>query len=812
MSLSPPDSLASYHLESGLSIHSHTTTKQRIVSQPSPPASSSSSFSPPAALPTAENFTLFRQFLGFLIFLSLFTILLALLFLTSNALYLIFVLASCIAALLFTLQLTNNVFRSDPSLVQLREMRQITAAIQSGSEGFLRVQYSSIAFIAFLVALGLSMLYWIREAPPNSSINSTTLALVTGFSYLIGAFCSALAGFIGVFINVRANFRVAAAASKLNYIEALLLTFRGGAISALLSTAFCILGLTLLYVACYICFHVFGSIPAREIPILLSGYSFGGALVALFMQLGGGIYTKAADVGADMCGKIEKGIPEDDPRNPAVIADLVGDSVGDCAGTNSDIFESVSAEILGTMILGAGLTVELGLPDDSFVFFPLVIHALDLLISGLGIFLTHPKNSSEDPLDTMKRSYTICMAVASVLFILTCRIMLANPVAPSAWVYFAGCGLVGIFTSFALIRSTQYYTDYHYAPVKRIVHASLTGHGTNVIAGIATGLESTAPPVIILSFALLSSYTLGANSGLPPHSAGIYGTAVATMGMLCTAVYVLAMNNAGPIADNAGGIVEMSGQPDAVRAITDRLDAAGNVTKAASKGFAVGGSALSCFVLFQAFLDEISALVGRNFDVVNLSKVEVLVGSLLGIMMIFLFAGWAMSAVGASAQKVVWEVRRQFKADPRILEGTALPDYQQCVSIVTKDALKEMVKPALLALLTPICTGFLFKWIGQNSGRPLLGVEVIAAFMILATLTALLMATFMDNAGGAWDNAKKFVEAQGLKGSDQHKAAVTGDTVGDPLKDTAGPALHVLITTMSTTILVLGPLFVGKVN
>jgi len=538
------------------------------------------------------------------------------------------------------------------------------------------------------------------------------------------------------------------------------------------------------------------------------GYGFGGALVALFMQLGGGIFTKAADVGADMCGKVEASIPEDDPRNPAVIADLVGDNVGDCAGSMADLFESVSAEVIGTMILGAALAHEANLPEpEPWIFFPLIIHALDLVISSIGIMLTKPSSDKEDPLATMQRAYAVCMALAMGGFAITCRVLLATPSAPSAWWYYTLCGWVGIGMSFCIIRSTQYYTDPDHAPVKRIAAACQTGHGTAVIAGVSVGLESACAPTVIIAFSLLTAYTLGQSSGLPGVAAGVFGTAVATMGMLCTAVFVLSMNNFGPIADNAGGIVEMSGQPSDVRVITDRLDSVGNVTKAASKGYAVGGSALSCFVLFQAFLDEISSFSGVSFSVINLAQVEVVVGGLLGMMMIFLFAGWAMQSVGVTAQKVVWEVRRQFKNKPGIMDGTDRPDYDACVAIVTREALKEMVWPALLALLLPVAVGFGFKAFGVWTGRPQLGVEVVASFMMLGTLAGLLMAMFMDNAGGAWDNAKKLIESQGQKGSDAHKAAVTGDTVGDPFKDTAGPALHVIITTMSTTILVLGPLF-----
>lgn len=728
---------------------------------------------------------------------------------TSSAFYITIVLLICIFSLLYTLHLTQWIMSKDDSNA---EMRVVSEAIREGSEGFLRVQYGTIFVLAIIVAVALAILYLFRD-PPSHEVSRATMSFVTAVSYLIGAFCSALAGYIGVWVSVRVNIRVAVAASKFSYSDALLLSFRGGAVSACLSASLCILGVTVLYVFCHLFFCVFGSVHANHVPMLLAGYGFGGALVALFMQLGGGIYTKAADVGADMVGKIEQNIPEDDCRNPAVVADLVGDNVGDCAGSMADVFESIAAEVIGTMILGATLASEAKIANpEPFIFFPLVIHALDLVISAAGIIMTRISHDHEDPIEPMKRSYAVSMGIACVAFMATCRLMLYTDVAPHAWWSYGLCGWVGIAMSFVIIRSTQYYTDYHYDPVKRIADASKTGHGTNVISGISVGLESTAIPSITIAVCLFTAYTLGRTSGLPSVAAGVYGTAVATMGMLCTAVYILSMNNFGPIADNAGGIVEMSGQPEQVREITDRLDAVGNVTKAASKGYAVGGSALSCFVLFQAFLDEISAYTHVHMDTINIAKVEVVVGGLMGIMMIYLFAGWAMQSVGKTAQQVVWEVRRQFKDKPGIMDGSDKPDYGSCVSIVTKAALKEMIRPALLALLLPVFIGFFFRYVGSQTGRPMLGIEVIAAFMMFGTLSGLLMASFMDNAGGAWDNAKKLIESRGEKGSEAHKAAVTGDTVGDPFKDTAGPALHVIITTMSTTILVLGPMFVGTMH
>jgi len=422
------------------------------------------------------------------------------------------------------------------------------------------------------------------------------------------------------------------------------------------------------------------------------------------------------------------------------------------------------------------------------------------------------RESELDPLVPMKRGFVFSTAIAIVIFLLTARIMLHTDKAPSAWLHFAFCGLFGIATSYLLILITQYYTDYAFAPVRRIVDASATGHGTNVIAGISVGLESCLFPALVICSSLLVSYNLGYYSGLPAVKAGIFGTAVCTMGMLSTAVYILSMNNFGPIADNAGGIVEMSGQPHAVRVVTDRLDSCGNVTKAASKGYAVGGSALACFVLFQAFLDEVSIALKSSFSNINLARVECVCGAVIGITMIFVFAGWSMESVGRTAQEVVWEVRKQLETRPGIMDGSQRPDYARCVSIVTRAALREMRKPAIMALSTPVLVGILFKMLGWAQGAPQLVLEVLATFMLFATLTGLLMAVFLDNAGGAWDNAKKFIESQGKKGTNEHKAAVTGDTVGDPFKDTAGPSLHVIITSMSTTILVLGPLFVSRVS
>ena len=774
-----------------------------------PPPRGSRAYSPKpvsASLDNKQSLEAFQKLVYVMVGLAGFCMFLGLISMGSRSGYMFLVLLICIGSFFLILYLARWIIShadNEP------EMRKISDYIREGAQGFLTVQYNAIASMAVVVCVVLFVIYLFREST-SKDVSRFTLAVLTSASFLIGCFCSALAGYIGVWSSVRVNIRVAIAAANRNYLQCFLLCFRGGALSACLSASMCILGICALYLFCHIIFVDIAGMSVHEVPVLLAGYGFGASFVALFMQLGGGIYTKAADVGADMCGKIEVTLPEDDPRNPAVIADLVGDNVGDCAGSMADVFESIAAEIVGTMILGASLAHEAKAENiESFIFFPLVIHAFDLVVSGVGVMAVQSRGRNEPPLTTMLRGYAIAMGLAVVAFIVATRTMLYTAVAPSAWISFCGCGIVGIVTSYLLVLITKYYTDYDYTPVKTIARASRSGHGTNIIAGIGVGMESTGLPIIVISIALMISYSLGRNSGLPGAAAGVYGTAVATMGMLCTAVFVLSMNNFGPIADNAGGIVEMSGQGDDIREITDMLDAVGNVTKAASKGYAVGGSALACFVLFQAFLDEVSILVGKKFENINIANVEVVIGGMLGVMTIFLFTGWAMAAVGNTAEKVVEEVRRQLRNMPGILASppTQKPEYAKCVAIVTKGALSAMIKPAALALAMPVIVGFVFRWIGGMTGQKLLGLEVVAGFMMFGSITGLLMAIFLDNAGGAWDNAKKLIEKSGEKGSEQHKAAVTGDTVGDPFKDTAGPSLHVIITTMSTTILVLGPLF-----
>ena len=679
------------------------------------------------------------------------------------------------------------------------EMRRISDAIQEGAGAFLRRQYRTIFTLSVFLAALIFVLYAFFRSPHPGEPPATTMAFWTTLSFVFGALCSGIAGLIGMFVAVRANIRTASAA-RWSLNRALQIALRGGAVSGLFVVAMSLLGVGGLYTIV----HAFAVVPPERIPLLIVGYGFGASFVALFAQLGGGIYTKAADVGADLVGKVEAGIPEDDPRNPAVIADLVGDNVGDCAGRGADLFESTAAENIGAMILGAGLaaanpTAFGGLAMLGVILFPLVVRAFGLIASIIGILIVRSRED-EDPMHALNRGYMATALLAAAGFT-GGTWWLLNPVtAPHAWWHFALCGVIGIATSIAFVYITQYYTEYRYRPVQSIAAASVTGPATNIIAGFAVALECTALPTFAIGAAIIASYKIGASSGL--EHAGLFGTAVATMGMLGTAAYILAMDTFGPITDNAGGVIEMSHQPEDIRRRTDRLDAVGNTTKALTKGYAIGSAALAAFLLFSAYLDEVRAL-GSPLAAVDISKPEVFVGGLLGAMLVFWFSALAIGAVTRAAVSVIKEVRRQFQADPGILKGTSKPDYGRAVDIVTVGALKEMVAPGLLAVGMPIAVGLVFKLFH-------VGAEAVAAFLMVGTIGGILVATMLNNGGGAWDNAKKFIETgqYGGKGSPAHKAGVVGDTVGDPFKDTAGPSLHVLIKLLSTVTLVLAPLFV----
>ena len=679
-------------------------------------------------------------------------------------------------------------------------MQAISNAIKEGAEAFIKRQFKTIIILALVFAAFLFIGYGFLRSHQSFDPVDTALSLAfwISLSFSLGAACSLVAGYIGMWISIRTNIRTAAGTMK-SVNEGLRIALRGGAVSGLLVVAMSLLGVSGLYILVRLTTAVD---PAR-IPFLIIGYGFGASFVALFAQLGGGIYTKAADVGADLVGKVEAGIPEDDPRNPAVIADLVGDNVGDCAGRGADLFESTAAENIGAMILGAVMAAQFPLANPAWVLgvmlFPLVARAFGIIASVVGIMAVKVKEN-EDPMKSLNRGYYLAVILAMLGFGLATRLLLYNEAVPNAWLYFFACGIIGVVTSMAFVFITQYYTEYKYRPVKSIAEASRTGPATNIISGIAVGLESTALPVLVISAAILSAYYLGKNSGFP--NAGLFGTAVATMGMLATAAYILAMDTFGPIADNAGGIVEMSKQPAEAREKSDRLDAVGNTTKALTKGYAIGSAALAAFLLFSAYLDEVRNY-GTPLESVDIAKPAVFVGGLLGAMLVFLFSALAIRAVGRAAYYVINDVRAQFKEKPGILAGTDKPDYGRCVDIVTKGALKEMIAPGLLAILFPIAVGMGFRLLG-------IGAEAVAAMLMVGTIAGILMALFFNNGGGAWDNAKKFIEMgnYGGKGSDTHKAAVVGDTVGDPFKDTAGPSIHVLIKLLATITLVLAPLFI----
>lgn len=709
--------------------------------------------------------------------------------------------AISIFALLFAVFLIKNVMKRDTGTARMQE---ISNAIKEGAEAFLRRQNRTIIILAIIFTFLVYLLYIVQKPETAGWVAA---------SFILGALCSVASGYIGMWVSIRANIRTASEAMK-TMNGALQTALRGGAVSGLFVVALSLLGV----VGMFWLAKTYGGFEPAKIPFYIAGYGFGASFVALFAQLGGGIYTKAADVGADLVGKVEAGIPEDDPRNPAVIADLVGDNVGDCAGRGADLFESTAAENIGAMILatllyeanpqifGSQPEILLGI-----ILFPMVARAFGLISSIIGIMSVKAKET-EDPMNALNRGYYLTAFLAMIGFGVAAYWTFGTGdvavKAPHAWWHFFISGIIGILTSVLFLWITQYYTEYRYKPVKDIANACKTGPATTIIQGVAVGFECVAYPAIVIAAAIISSYLLGVSSGL--KEAGFFSTAVATMGMLGPAAFVLAMDTFGPITDNAGGIVEMSQQPEEIRKKTDRLDAVGNTTKALTKGYAVGSAALAAFLLFEAFIVELKEYGLKDFGGVDISKPEVFIGALMGGMLVFLFSSWAIKAVGNAAQSVIQNVRDQFKAKPGILQGTEKPDYAQCVDIVAKQALREMVKPGLLVVLMPIVVGFLFKLLYKADITSATGAEVVAGTLLIGTVTGVIMALFLNNSGGAWDNAKKYIETGmlGGKGSDAHKAGVVGDTVGDPFKDTAGPSLHVLIKLLSTVTLVLAPLFI----
>jgi K(+)-stimulated pyrophosphate-energized sodium pump len=740
------------------------------------------------------------------------------------------------AAALFAFWLAWDVLRRDTGTAAMQE---IAGMIFEGAMAFLQRQYRTIAIMAVLTAIAVGLIVGsISEGVKpivfqnnavgfgsEEAVGKWEEGLLTGIAFLVGAACSALAGYIGMFIAVRSNLRTAAAAQK-SLKDAITVSLRGGAVSGFLVVALSLLGVS----GIFLVYSRLLDNPPQIAPFLIVGFGFGASFVALFAQLGGGIYTKAADVGADLVGKVEAGIPEDDPRNAAVVADLVGDNVGDCAGRGADLFESMSAENIGAMILGVAIyTVT---RDIEWIMFPLVLRSFGIIATMVGLisvpfFADDDPHSKQDPMAPLNYGYYIVSALSIVGLFIATYVMLGDE-----WYWFFFCGIVGIATGIAFVYITQYYTAGSWRPVKEIAEASRTGPATNIIIGTAVGFETTAMTAISIGLALVISFALGSQADIDPaipgFTTGIFGTAVATMGMLMSAAYILSMDTFGPITDNAGGITEMSGAPEGAREITDKLDAVGNTTKALTKGYAVASAGLAAFLLFSAYLDKVKERLGAPLTAelpIDLANVDVFVGGLLGVMLVFLFSSLAIRAVGNAGGAIIEEVRRQFRSDPGILAGTSRPDYGRAVDITARAALREMILPGILAVGLPIAVGLIFRYT-RDSSVVVAGVEydnasgwlAVAGVLIIGTIGGIMMATVLNNGGGAWDNAKKFIESGGLKddkgetlgkGSEAHKAAVVGDTVGDPFKDTAGPSLHVLIKLLATITLVLAPLFIA---
>jgi K(+)-stimulated pyrophosphate-energized sodium pump len=681
-------------------------------------------------------------------------------------------------ALLYTAWRSAWVSRQDPGT---ETMREIAGHIASGALAFLKAEYRVMAGFAVIASI---LLFWLGSTSERSH------PLIVG-AFLIGAFFSALAGYVGMRIATKANVRTAHA-GRTSLSKALEVSFAGGSVMGMGVAGLAVLGLGGLFLALYAFFNPTSAAEMERLLEVLTGFSLGAESIALFARVGGGIYTKAADVGADLVGKVEAGIPEDDPRNPATIADNVGDNVGDVAGMGADLFGSYVATILATMVLGVHVTAA-GDPTAGLgpILLPMVLAGLGIVFSLAGILMVRVREGGD-----VQRALNIGNW-ASIALTAIVAYPLIQWFFPTVAVY-RGMGadvrftandvflavVVGLVVGALMSIITEYYTAMGRRPVLSIVRQSSTGHATNVIGGLAVGMESTTLPILVLAGGIIASYEF----------AGVYGVAIAAAGMMATTAMQLAIDAFGPIADNAGGIAEMSGLPKEVRERTDVLDAVGNTTAATGKGFAIASAALTSLALFAAFMGV------AKIDAIDISDARVLGGLFVGAMIPFIFSSLAISAVGRAAMAMVMEVRRQFREIPGIMEGTGKPDYGRCVEISTNAAIREMIAPGAIALLSPIIVGFL------------MGPEVLGGMLAGVTVSGVLMAMFQSNAGGAWDNAKKSfekgVDINGetvFKGSDAHKAAVTGDTVGDPFKDTSGPSMNILIKLMSIVSLVIAP-------